>query len=113
MELVQKIDKNKLLMRDWGIYKLNEEESNKYGGNFAVSQGIFSDYAIKTFGADILLSNLNKFDYEGFFETQKEAYMHVKLIEMYSKIKLYESTLKDLINDEGLKIHDWFVLNNK
>lgn len=30
-----------------GIYKLNEEEAKKYGGNFALFQGIFCDFAIR------------------------------------------------------------------
>ena len=61
MELVQKIEKNNLLASDWGIYKLNEEEIKKYGGNFALSQGIFSDFAIEYKGIDELLSGLKDF----------------------------------------------------
>ena len=98
MELVQKIEKNNLLASDQGIYKLTEEEAKKYGGNFALSQGIFSDFGIKTYGTDELLSNLKDYNYEGFFETQKEAYMQVKLVEMTCKIERMEYALKDLIN---------------
>lgn len=86
MELLQKIEKNNLLVSDWGIYKLNNEEKDKYGGGFALTQGIFSDYAIKEIGAMNLLSNLKEYLYEGIFKTQKEAYMQVKLVEMKLKI---------------------------
>ena len=98
MELVQKIEKNNLLASDWGIYKLNEEEIKKYGGNFALSQGIFSDYAIEHMGIDELLSGLKDYRYEGFFETQREAYMQVKLVEMTCKIERMEYALKDFVN---------------
>lgn len=98
MELVQEIEKNNLLIAEWGIYKLNEEESKKYGGNFALSQGIFSDFAIKNMGVDELLSGLKNSRYEGFFETQKEAYMQVKLVEMTCKIERMEKALKDFVN---------------
>ena len=50
MKLVQEIEKNELLSSSWGIYKLNEKEKIKYGNNFALSQGLFSDWAIKELG---------------------------------------------------------------
>ena len=54
MELVQKIEKNDLLASDWGIYKLNDEEAKKYGGKFALSQGVFTGIAIDRMGVDEL-----------------------------------------------------------
>lgn len=98
MELVQEIEKNNLLSSNWGIYKLSEEESKKYGGKFALSQGVFSDYAIENMRVDELLSGLREHAYEGFFETQKEAFMQVKLVEMTCKINRMEYALEDLIN---------------
>lgn len=98
MELVQKIEKNNLLASDWGIYKLNKEEAKKYGGKFALSQAVFTDYAIDHMGVDELLSDLRISAYEGFFETQKEAYMQVKLVEMTCKIERMEYALKDFVN---------------
>lgn len=97
MELVQEIKKNKLLSSNWGIYKLNKEEKAKYGNNYALSQGVFSDYAIKEYSADELLSGLRDHNYEGFFETQKEAVMQVKLVEMKSKIERMEFAMRDLL----------------
>lgn len=108
MELVQKIEENNLLSSNWGIYKLNEEETKKYGGKFALSQAIFSDYAIEHMGIDELLSGLKDYRYEGFFETQKEAYMQVKLVEMTCKIERMEYALKDFIKaTEKLETPTW------
>ena len=100
MKLVQEINKNNLLASSWGIYELNEKEKKKYGNNFALSQGVFSDFAIKEFGVDKLLQNLDENEYEGFFETQKEAYMQVKLVEMKCKINRMEYAMKDVLNLE-------------
>lgn len=97
MKLVQEIKKNELLGSNWGIYELNPDEKKKYGNNYALSQGVFSDYAIKEFGADELLSNLKDISYEGFFETQKEAYMQVKLVAMKSKIQRMELAMKEVL----------------
>ena len=100
MKLVQEIKKNNLLGSSWGIYELNEKEKKKYGNNFVLSQGVFSDWAIKEFGVDKLLQKLDKYKYEGFFETQKEAYMQVKLVEMTCKINRMEYAMKDVLNLE-------------
>ena len=103
MELVQTIEKNNLLSSDWGIYKLDEEERIKYGGNFALSQGIFSDFAIENMGIDKILSGLSEYRYEGFFETQKEAYMQVRLVEMSCKISRMEIAIKEAYATLDLK----------
>lgn len=104
MRLVKEIKKNELLGSSWGIYELNPDEKKKYGNNYALSQGVFSDYAIKEFGADELLSNLKDFYYEGFFETEKEAYMQVKLVEMKSKIERMEIAMKNVLK---LQTPEW------
>lgn len=100
MKLVQEIKENNLLSSSWGIYELNEKEKKKYGNNFALSQGVFSDWAIKEFGVDKLLQKLDENKYEGFFETLKEAYMQVKLVEMTCKIDRMEYAMKDVLNLE-------------
>lgn len=104
MKLIQKIKKNDLLSKDWGICELNKEEKEKYENNFVLSQGIFSDWAIKEIGVDELLQSLNRYEYEGFFETQKEAYMQVKLVEMKCKIDQMEYSMKKVLN---LKTPQW------
>ena len=109
MKLVQEIKQNHLLSSSWGIYELNEEEANKYGnGNkFALSQGVFSDFALNEMGVDKLLSELKPHYYEGFFETQKEAYMQVKLVEMKSKIDMLENTIEDLTKVVNIETPTW------
>lgn len=72
MKLVQKIEKNELLSKDWGIYELNAEEKQKYGGNFALSQGVFSDYALENFGADHLLRKLDDICMKGSLKHKKK-----------------------------------------
>lgn len=72
MKLVQKVEKNELLGSSWGIYELDPDEKKKYGNNYALSQGVFSDYAFKEFGADELLSNLKESAYEGFLKHKKK-----------------------------------------
>ena len=103
MKLVQEIKKNDLLSSNWGIYELNEKEKEKYGNNFVLSQGVFSDWAIKEFDVDELLQKIDRYKYEGFFETQKEAYMQVKLVEMKCKIDRIEYAIKEVLNLETPK----------
>lgn len=96
MKLVKRIEKNELLVSDWGIYKLNEEERRVFGNNYALSQGIFSEWALEEMGSNKLLSGLRDYEYEGFFETEKEAYFQVKLVEMLCKINRLESAIAEL-----------------
>lgn len=104
MKLVQTIKKNELLKSDYGIYELNTEEKVKYGNNYAVSQGVFTEYAMKEFTSDELLSGLKDYNYEGFFETKKEACLHIKLVEMKSKIDRMEYAIKESL---ALKTPEW------
>lgn len=87
---------------------MNDEEREKYGNNFALSQGVFSDFALEKMGADEFLSHLSLSSYEGFFETQKEAFMQVKLVEMMSKIQRMEYAFADFSKVvENLKTPEW------
>lgn len=107
MKLVETINKNELLMSNWAIYELSDEEAAKYGNRFALSQGIFSDYALKEFDTFELLDKLNNSHYEGFFETRKEAYMQVKLVEMECKIQKLEYAIKDIVKITNIEISKW------
>lgn len=107
MKLVKTINKNELLSSDWGIYELSENESKKYGGKFALSQGIFSDFALKEMGVDKLLSNLKDYQYEGFFETQKEAYLQVKIVEMKCKVERLEYWINGIEQVKAIKTPTW------
>lgn len=103
MKLVQTIE-NELLKSSWGIYELNAEEKKKYGNNYALSQGVFSDCEVKEYGADWVLLNLSEDLYEGFFETQKEAYMQVRLLEMECKIERMEAAIRGVLK---LQTPEW------
>lgn len=104
MKLVQKIERNDFLLRNFGIYELNEEEREKYGNNYVLSQGIFNECVIEN-ETDKILSNINELYYEGFFETQKEAYMQVKLVEMKTELERLKSDMKKML--DKMQIPEW------
>lgn len=108
MKLVERINKNELLCSDWGIYELSEEQAAKYGGKFALSQGIFSDFALERIGENQLLSELKEHSYEGFFQTRLEAFYQVKLVEMQNKIKWLERVIKESSKVCDIKMDNWY-----
>lgn len=97
MKLVQRVKADNSILREWSIYELNDEEHEKFGNKFALSQGVFSATAIEESGADELLSKLTKVCYEGFFETQKEAYMQVMLAETKYKLDKIKRMMKEVL----------------
>lgn len=107
MKLVKVIEKNELLVSDWGIYKLDEEERRAFGNNYALSQGTISEWALEEMGPNKLLSGLRAYAYEGFFETKKEAYLQVKLVEMLCKIDRLESAIAKLDVVRKLETPRW------
>lgn len=107
MKLIETINKNELLGSNWAIYELSDEEAAKYGNKYALSQGVFRDSVLEEFGADTLLSNLKHHNYEGFFETRKEAFMQVKLVEMTCKIDRLEYAIKDLVKVTNIATPKW------
>lgn len=112
MELIRKIEKNKLLFSDWGIYKLSEEQAKKFGGRFALSQGIFNDYVLKEFDEDNLLSKLSNFEYEGIFQTELEAFYQVKLVEMQNKIDKLQKVTNKFIEVYNIENPEWYQVIN-
>lgn len=98
MELVRKIDKNKFLSIDYGIYKLSEDQQKKFGNKYAVTQGVYSRQVIENINEDELLSDLKSYCYEGFFETEREAILHIKLIEMNCKVARLVKGIADIQN---------------
>lgn len=112
MELVRKIEKNKLLVSNWGIYKLSDEQEKKFGGKFALSQGIFCDYALEEFGEDDLLSKLSDFNYEGVFQTELEAFYQVKLVEMQNKIDKLQEVTNKFIDVYNIENPEWYQVIN-
>ena len=96
MKLVREI-RDRENKAKWGIYKLSDEQAKKFGNNFAVSQGVFSDYCIEQYGEDWLLERLDENLYEGFFETHREAELHVELAETNIKLNNMKMKIKDII----------------
>lgn len=47
--------------------------------------------------------------YEGFFETQKEAYLQVKLVEMKCKAEMLEYAIKDLVDKTNIPTPKWHL----
>lgn len=115
MKLVQKIESNKLLSSDWGIYELSDEEQKKFGKKFALSQGVFCDHAMETYGSDNLISELSPYKYEGLFDTQLEAYFQVKLVEMECKIQRFENLISNLVDVKNIETPYWreYELDNE
>lgn len=105
MKLIRTIEKNKLLVSDWGIYELSEEQQAKYNGKFALSQGIISYFALENIGEDTLIEGLHDYQYEGIFQTELEAFYQVKLLEMQKEIE----RLKDAVSEfSNIKIPEWY-----
>jgi hypothetical protein len=114
MELVRTLEENSISCSKWGIYKLDEKESEKYGGKFALSQGIFLDCAIENMGSDELLSELRDFRYEGFFQTEKEAYFQAVIVFMQSKIERLERGVRELFESmEEMKTPEWHEIGGQ
>lgn len=108
MNLVKVIEKNELLSSNWGIYELSEEQSKRYNGKrYALSQGIFSDYALETMGEDNLITGLREHLYEGLFETELEAYLTVKLVEMKCKVDRYHYAMNDMLKVDKIDTPTW------
>lgn len=108
MRLIETIEKNNLLASKWGIYELSEEQQKKFNGKFALSQGVFSDFAIEEYGEDKLLSDLKDYSYEGIFQTKLEAFYQVKLVEMQNKIEKLESVIEKLEEVKKYKTPEWY-----
>lgn len=71
MQLIKTISNKPYL--DHAIYELNESEEHRFGHKYALSQGVFSEFAIMTWGTEKLLSKLTPLNYEGFFDSVEEA----------------------------------------
>lgn len=111
MKLVRRIEKNELLSSCWGIYELSEEQKKKYGKPFILSQGIFSDYALDHMGEDMLIEGLKEHMYEGFFDTEKEAYLTVKIVEMQCKVERYHYALEEIMKVDKIETTNWLTEN--
>lgn len=81
----------------FSIYELNDEQAAKFGGRFAVAQGPkVTDFYIETYGEDVYLEGLEKYRYEDFFETYREAILHLKLVSALGTIQSLHGALDNL-----------------
>ena len=81
LKLVKQIGAN------WGIYKIPKSTTKQYNGEYILSQGIFSDYALENMNNKDVIRNLREYCYEGIFKTIKEAEMTAKYADAISSLK--------------------------
>ena len=81
-----------------GVYALTDEQAKKYAGGkkFFLSSGVFSDFAFKHMSDDELLGSIKPWHYEGFFETEREAYLQAKLIRADTIISNFRNAISKI-----------------
>lgn len=86
------------------IYKLTEEQANKYseGKRFMLKHMKYGNYAYNNMNDDRLVS-VDPGYYEGFFETEREAYLTAMLVNASRQIVDLKHTIKDAY-ERGEKI---------
>ena len=72
INFIKKVGKN------FAIYEIPDNLKESYGGKYILSQGVFSEYAIKEFEDNEVINNLKEYQFEGIFQTIKEAEMTAK-----------------------------------
>ena len=81
----------------FSVYELNDEQTSKFGGRFAVAQGPkVTDFYIEKYGEDAYLEGLEKYRYEDFFETYRETILHPKLVSALGTIQSLHGALDNL-----------------
>ena len=112
MELVERIEKNEFLPSNFGIYELDDYLTERYGGRYALLQGILYDGLItETTPYEKIyeiLDKLSRATYEGFFVTKKEAFYQVKLVELQSKNRRLERLINDLYKLKNIEPEPWY-----
>ncbi len=79
-----------------GIYEVPEDLQEKYGGKYFLSSALFSDRWLQTHTAEEFLDCAMPQHYEGFFETQKEAYLTAMLVKASVELNAIRYALEDL-----------------
>lgn len=88
----------------WCIIKLDEDEKEVIGHEFAVSQKYPGDYWQRNHLNTLegRLEWLRSIDrpmyYEGYFDTELECYYHIKLVEVCNKLDSIRDALTDVYN---------------
>jgi len=97
----------------FSIYELNDEQTTKFGGRFAVAQGPkVTDYYIETYGENAYLEGLEKYRYEDFFETYREAILHLKLVSALGTIRSMHNAFENLTGNMSENINNAASENN-
>lgn len=110
MKLINEIKPNATFSLSMGIYKLNKNEIYKYGSKFVLLMAIFSDEEINDIGTDNILQNVNNNNYEGFFDTEKEALLYAYCVQMKIKIEYLTKTIAGLSKSARSKTPDFTKL---
>lgn len=101
MKLINEIN-NELVIPYFCIYELNEEETRKYSGKYILSQGKVSELYLKEYGLDKFISNLRDYQYEGIFQTEKEAYFLAMYANMKHRFEQIYYSMKSIIEKYDL-----------
>lgn len=96
MKLVEKVEVSSY--QTMAIYEIDASLAEKYGGPFVLTRGVFSDFALKEIGEEKLLGDIHKGYYEGFFQTQKEAYLTAKLVAASHELERVKTAIHTLQN---------------
>ena len=78
------------------IYAIDPSLAEKYGGPFVLTRGVFSDFALKEIGEENLMAEISNGYYEGFFQTQKEAYLTAKLVAASNELERVKAAIDPL-----------------
>lgn len=96
MELVKVLKYDAASNNEWAIYKLNDEEREKFGRVFAVTIGTHENLISDGNSSERLLIQLCLWRGERLFDTYNEAFMHIKLMEASSKLPNGISWIEEL-----------------
>jgi len=70
--------------------------ANKFGGKYALSQAVISDYWLNNHSVEDTISELKPYNYEGIFQTRLEAYYQANLVEMEHQYNLLKNSVKEI-----------------
>ena len=110
MKLINEIKPNATFSLNMGIYELNKNEIYKYGSKFVLLMAIFSDEDIRLIGVDNILQNVGDNNYEGFFDTEKEALLYAYCVQMKIQINSLAKTIAGLSKSARSKTPDFTKL---
>lgn len=81
-----------------GIYEVPENLQEKYGGKYFLSSVLYGDYWLQNHTAEETFDRVMPQHYEGFFETQKEAYLTSILVKASVELDSVRYAIEDFKN---------------